>query len=221
MFSTALDDGEIVTEISFQIPESAGYAKFRNPASRYAMAGVFVAKSKSGVRVAVTGAAPCVFRVPEMEAALAAEFLPDAVAIHRRSARRPQLRHSRFGGISRPSRYRDGQARGASGDRMSMMCSIPPRNGWPAVAKLRLAPSSRPGAPHRGRPAARSRFVMTARSSGSVSGGCVEGAVIESAQSAMIDGKIRKLEFGVSDEQAWSVGLACGGQIEVFVEPLG
>lgn len=56
---------------------------------------------------------------------------------------------------------------------------------------------------------------------GSVSGGCVESAVIESAQSAMIDGKIRKLEFGVSDEQAWSVGLACGGQIEVFVEPLG
>ncbi len=55
---------------------------------------------------------------------------------------------------------------------------------------------------------------------GSVSGGCVEGAVIESALVAMADGKIRKLEFGVSDEQAWSVGLACGGRIEVFVEPL-
>jgi xanthine/CO dehydrogenase XdhC/CoxF family maturation factor len=55
---------------------------------------------------------------------------------------------------------------------------------------------------------------------GSVSGGCVEGAVIADALNAMKDGKIRKLEFGVSDEQAWSVGLACGGRIEVFVEPL-
>jgi xanthine/CO dehydrogenase XdhC/CoxF family maturation factor len=55
---------------------------------------------------------------------------------------------------------------------------------------------------------------------GSVSGGCVEGAVIESAQAALADGKIRKLEFGVRDEQAWSAGLACGGRIEVFVEPL-
>jgi len=55
---------------------------------------------------------------------------------------------------------------------------------------------------------------------GSVSGGCIEGAVIEDAQRAMKDGKTRKLEFGVSDETAWSVGLACGGRIEIFVEPL-
>lgn len=55
---------------------------------------------------------------------------------------------------------------------------------------------------------------------GSVSGGCVEGAVIEDALNAMQDGKVRKLEFGVSDEQAWAIGLACGGRIEVFVEPL-
>ena len=55
---------------------------------------------------------------------------------------------------------------------------------------------------------------------GSVSGGCVEGAVIGEAQESMRDGKVRRLEFGVSDEQAWSVGLACGGRIEVFVEPL-
>ncbi len=80
MFSTALEDGEIITEVSFPVPERAGYAKFPNPASRYAMAGVFVAKTKSGVRVAVTGAAPCVFRVPDMEAALAKNFSPDAVA---------------------------------------------------------------------------------------------------------------------------------------------
>ena len=55
---------------------------------------------------------------------------------------------------------------------------------------------------------------------GSVSGGCIEGAVIEDAQAAMRDGQVRQLEFGVSDEQAWSAGLACGGRIEIFVEPL-
>jgi aerobic carbon-monoxide dehydrogenase medium subunit len=80
MFATALEDGEIVTEVSFPIPERAGYAKFRNIASRYAMTGVFVAKTADGVRVAVTGAAPCVFRVPEMEQALAKNFTPEAVA---------------------------------------------------------------------------------------------------------------------------------------------
>ena len=80
MFSTSLEDGEIVTEVSFPIPQRAGYAKFRNPASHYAMAGVFVAQTKDSVRVAVTGAAPCVFRVPEMEAALGQSFTPDAVA---------------------------------------------------------------------------------------------------------------------------------------------
>jgi carbon-monoxide dehydrogenase medium subunit len=80
MFSTALDENEIITEVSFPVPEMAGYAKFPNPASRYAMAGVFVAKTKSGVRVAVTGAGPCVFRVPEMEDALSKSFTPDAVA---------------------------------------------------------------------------------------------------------------------------------------------
>ncbi len=53
---------------------------------------------------------------------------------------------------------------------------------------------------------------------GSVSGGCVEGAVISEAMDAMIDGKPRKLSFGVSNDQAWEVGLACGGQIEILVE---
>jgi carbon-monoxide dehydrogenase medium subunit len=80
MFSTALEDGEIITEVSFPVPERAAYVKFPNPASRYAMVGVFVAKTKTGTRVAVTGAAPCVFRVPEMEAALARRFVPEAVA---------------------------------------------------------------------------------------------------------------------------------------------
>nr|WP_245801175.1 XdhC family protein [Pollutimonas bauzanensis] len=53
---------------------------------------------------------------------------------------------------------------------------------------------------------------------GSVSGGCVEGAVISEALDAIADGKPRLLEFGVSDEQAWEVGLACGGRVQVFVE---
>ena len=53
---------------------------------------------------------------------------------------------------------------------------------------------------------------------GSVSGGCIEGAVVTEALDAMADGKPRLLDFGVSDAQAWEVGLACGGKIEVFVE---
>ena len=55
---------------------------------------------------------------------------------------------------------------------------------------------------------------------GSVSGGCIEGSVIEEARGAIADRKVRKLSFGVSDETAWSVGLACGGRVEVFVEPI-
>lgn len=53
---------------------------------------------------------------------------------------------------------------------------------------------------------------------GSVSGGCIEGAVIHDAKEVMTDGKPRVLEFGVSDEMAWEVGLACGGRVEVYVE---
>ncbi|MCF8174227.1 MAG: hypothetical protein K9K30_03215 [Burkholderiaceae bacterium] len=55
---------------------------------------------------------------------------------------------------------------------------------------------------------------------GSVSGGCIEGAVIEAAEQVMVSGQARMLEFGVSDEQAWQVGLACGGRVQVFVEPV-
>lgn len=58
------------------------------------------------------------------------------------------------------------------------------------------------------------------RMAGSVSGGCIEGAVVQEAKAAMRDGKPRLLRFGVSDERAWEVGLACGGTVEVFVEPL-
>jgi aerobic carbon-monoxide dehydrogenase medium subunit len=79
MFETALDPAEIVTAVRFPKCQAANYQKFRNPASRYAIVGVFVARTPAGVRVAVTGAGPCVFRVPEMEAALAQNFTPDAI----------------------------------------------------------------------------------------------------------------------------------------------
>jgi carbon-monoxide dehydrogenase medium subunit len=79
MFETALGQDEIVTAVKFPKPQAAAYQKFRNPASRYAIVGVFVARTGSGVRVAVTGAGPCVFRIPEMEAALAKSFSPDAI----------------------------------------------------------------------------------------------------------------------------------------------
>ncbi|MCP3963696.1 MAG: XdhC family protein [bacterium] len=55
---------------------------------------------------------------------------------------------------------------------------------------------------------------------GSVSGGCVEGAVFEEAQGVLADSEPRLVHYGVTDEQAWAVGLSCGGQIEVFIEPV-
>lgn len=79
MFETALQDGEIITAVSFPVPEKAGYAKFANPASRYAIVGVMVAKTNSGIRVAVTGAAGSVFRSADMEQALSGEFSSGAV----------------------------------------------------------------------------------------------------------------------------------------------
>jgi carbon-monoxide dehydrogenase medium subunit len=87
-FQTALEPGEIITAIRFPVPQIAGYAKFPHPASRFAVVGVFVAKAAGGVRVAVTGAGPSVFRLPQAEAALAADFSPgalDGVAIDDRS----------------------------------------------------------------------------------------------------------------------------------------
>ncbi len=80
IFTTALEEGEIITSVSFQIPSQAAYVKFRNPASRYALVGVFVAKYASGSRVAVTGAGSNgVFRVPEMEQALGQRFAAEAL----------------------------------------------------------------------------------------------------------------------------------------------
>jgi carbon-monoxide dehydrogenase medium subunit len=79
MFETALAPDEIITAVDFPVVARAGYAKFPNPASRFALVGVFVSRSANGdVRVAVTGAAPCVFRVTAIENALAKSFTPDA-----------------------------------------------------------------------------------------------------------------------------------------------
>jgi carbon-monoxide dehydrogenase medium subunit len=81
MFSTALEQEEIITSIELPVPEKSAYEKFRNPASRYAIVGVFVAKFANGVRLAITGASQGgVFRHTEMEKALSANFSPDAVA---------------------------------------------------------------------------------------------------------------------------------------------
>lgn len=80
LFETALKEDEVVTAVTFTAPAKAGYAKFPNPASRYAITGVFVAKNKDGVRAAVTGAGDDgVFRSKEVEAALAKKF--DAAAL--------------------------------------------------------------------------------------------------------------------------------------------
>lgn len=81
MFTTALEQDEIITAVEFPIPQKAGYEKFPNPASRYAIVGVFVAQTANGVRVAVTGAGQDgVFRQKEMEQALSSNFSPDAIA---------------------------------------------------------------------------------------------------------------------------------------------
>jgi carbon-monoxide dehydrogenase medium subunit len=80
MFTTALEAGELLVAIRLPVPVTCGYAKMKNPASRYSMAGVFVAKGPSGVRVAVNGAGPGVFRVAAMEQALAANWSAEAVA---------------------------------------------------------------------------------------------------------------------------------------------
>ena len=79
LFTTALEDGEIVVRIEFPLPKRAAYSKFHHPASGYAMAGVFIAQAAAGVRVAVTGAGPGVFRWKEAEAALSKGLKPAAL----------------------------------------------------------------------------------------------------------------------------------------------
>ena len=79
MFETALNDGEIIKSVTFPNATKAAYAKFPNPASRYALVGVFVAQAADGVRVAVTGATSNAHRGPRMEAALSDNWSPDAL----------------------------------------------------------------------------------------------------------------------------------------------
>lgn len=79
MFETALDEGEIIRAVSFKVPDQAAYAKFANPASRYAIVGVFVARFDDAVRVAVTGAGPGVFRASDFESALGGSFAASAL----------------------------------------------------------------------------------------------------------------------------------------------
>jgi carbon-monoxide dehydrogenase medium subunit len=79
LFETALESGEIITEVRFPLPLRSGYMKLPHPASRFALTGVFVAQTRSGVRVAVTGAGPLVFRVTAAEKALTADFSPAAL----------------------------------------------------------------------------------------------------------------------------------------------
>ncbi len=79
MFETALDPGELIVKVEFPKVKRAAYRKFPNPASGYAVVGVMIAEIDSGIRVAITGAGPCVFRSPEMESALTNAFTPDAL----------------------------------------------------------------------------------------------------------------------------------------------
>jgi len=74
LYETALEPGELITAVTFPVPQRAAYQKFLQPASRFALVGVFVAKTGAGARVAVTGAAACAFRSAELESALDAEW---------------------------------------------------------------------------------------------------------------------------------------------------
>lgn len=78
LYETALQPGELITQVSFPVPQQAAYVKYRQPASRFALVGVFVARTAGGVRVAVTGAKSHVFRATEIEQALAKSFTPEA-----------------------------------------------------------------------------------------------------------------------------------------------
>ena len=74
LYETALKQGEIITAVSFPVPDRAGWQKFKQPASRFSIVGVFVSQGSQGVRVAVTGAAACVFRAKDLEARLSANW---------------------------------------------------------------------------------------------------------------------------------------------------
>jgi carbon-monoxide dehydrogenase medium subunit len=80
LYETALEPGELITSVVFQAPKRGAYMKFRNPASRFALVGVYVADFGGNARVGITGAGPSAFRQSEMEKALSAKFAPESVA---------------------------------------------------------------------------------------------------------------------------------------------
>jgi carbon-monoxide dehydrogenase medium subunit len=80
LFETDLAPGELLTAVEFPVPDRCGYVKLAQPASRFALVGIFVSQTGKSVRVAVTGAGPCVFRVREMEEALTRKFAPQSLA---------------------------------------------------------------------------------------------------------------------------------------------
>ncbi len=80
LYGTALAEDEVITAVSFPVPQAAGWQKFKQPASRFSIVGVFVSKGPQGVRVAVTGAGPCVFRAKALEDRLAANWSAAALA---------------------------------------------------------------------------------------------------------------------------------------------
>ena len=116
MFETALGEGEIITEVRFPKPDRAGYIKFPNPASRYAIVGVMVAQTGGETRVAVTGAAPCVFRAGGPRERARRQFLAGRARWPERQRRRPQQRHPRERRIPGASGRGHGQARGRGGE---------------------------------------------------------------------------------------------------------
>jgi len=86
LYETALKDGELITAVSFPIPQKSGWHKFKQPASRFSLVGVFVSQGPQGTRVAVTGAGPCVFRVKALEDALKGSWTAAACAAVKVSA---------------------------------------------------------------------------------------------------------------------------------------
>tara|TARA_B100000427_G_scaffold160558_1_gene133541 strand:- start:6033 stop:6821 length:789 start_codon:yes stop_codon:yes gene_type:complete len=81
MFETALKKGELIEAVEFKIPEKSSYQKYPNPASRYAVVGVYVAKHKEGINVAVTGAKSCVYNDKDLSKALESNFSPNAISV--------------------------------------------------------------------------------------------------------------------------------------------
>jgi carbon-monoxide dehydrogenase medium subunit len=129
LFATALQEGELITAVSFPQAKRAAYIKFRQPASRFALVGVFVAKTKAGVRVAVTGAGPGVFRSKELEAALGSNFAPEAAKAVKVSA------NGLNGDLHGSPEYRRSESSIAG---RSIACST----GWRRVALPRTKPTA-------------------------------------------------------------------------------